>query len=250
MNSFSILRTNVGLTTNVKIMVDSNYKLSLETFDSIENLSADRYKNFKFNKNNYYDELIPVFYKNTPTDISFHIKYNNDIDVMSDRFSSQYDETYNYGARNILSNKNYKEEFEYFAPLYIKKNNLPSNFVIFRVDGSGIENINKENFRLNIIEKLKFVKKFSLETDTDLGQWLDKNFVSNEYFPDSPLEIDYRRLQFSKWNGIDYETGGYTSKSIFLDDIIEEEKEIFELEKIIFNGYKNNKVVFPNIINF
>jgi hypothetical protein len=250
MNSFGILRTNVGLTTNVKIMVGSDYRLSLDTFDSNDELSIDRYKNFKFNKNNYYDELIPSFYKNTPTDISFQIKYNNDVDNMSNNFSSQYDEIYNYGARNIINNKNYKEEYEYFAPLYIKKNNLPSSFIIFRVDGSGLENITKENFKISIIDKLKFVKMFDLSIDSDLGQWLDKNFVTNQYFPDSPLEIDFRTLEFSKWNGIDYETGGYASKSIFLDTIIEEEREIFELEKIIFDGYKNNKVVFPNILNF
>jgi hypothetical protein len=249
MDSFSILRTNVGLTTNVKIMIGSDYKLSLDTFDSNDNLSIDRYKNFKFNKNNYYDELIPIFYKNTPTNISFQIKYNDDVNTMSNDFSSQYDDIYNYGARNIINNKNYKEEYEYFAPLYINKSNLPSSFIIFRVDGSGLERTTRENFKLNIINNLKFVKMFDLGIESDLGQWIDKNFVSNPYFPDSPLEIDYRQLQFSKWNGIDYETGGYTSKSIFLDAIIEEEKEIFELEKIIFDGYKNNKVVFPNILN-
>ena len=36
---------------------------------------------------------------------------------------------------------------------------------------------------------------------------------------------------------------------MFFDDILEEEKEIFELEKFIFDGYKTNNVVFPNILN-
>jgi hypothetical protein len=49
MKSFSILRTNVGLTTNVKIVIDSSYNLSLDSIDSDYNLSQDRYKNFKFN---------------------------------------------------------------------------------------------------------------------------------------------------------------------------------------------------------
>jgi len=38
MRSFAILRTNVGLTTNVKIMVDSNYKMSLESIESNQSL--------------------------------------------------------------------------------------------------------------------------------------------------------------------------------------------------------------------
>ena len=33
MKSFALLRTNVGLTTNMKIMVDSNYGLSLNSID-------------------------------------------------------------------------------------------------------------------------------------------------------------------------------------------------------------------------
>jgi hypothetical protein len=56
-------------------------------------------------------------------------------------------------------------------------------------------------------------------------------------------------LEFCRWNGIDYQNGGYTSKSLFIDDILDEEKEIFELEKFVFDSYKNNKVVFPNILN-
>ena len=47
-------------------------------------------------------------------------------------------------------------------------------------------------------------------------------FVPN---PDTPLEMDFRELEFCKWNGIDYESGGYTSKSFFIDDFLEEEKE-------------------------
>lgn len=248
MNSFSILRTNVGLTTNVKITIDSNYKLSLNSIDSNYILSSDKYKNYKFNKNNFYDDSISNFFKNLPSDIAFQIKYNDDIDNMSNNFSDQYDEIYNYGARNIIDNKNYEEEYEYFAPLYIQ-NQLPKNFIIFRIDGPGIESLNKENFKDNILNKLKFVKLFDLTTNSNLGQWLDKNFISNEYFPHSPLEIYFESLEFSKWNGIDYENGGYTSKSLFLEEIFEKEREIFELEKFIFDNYKNTKTIFPNILN-
>lgn len=248
MNSFSILRTNVGLTTNVKITIDSNYNLSLNSIDSNASLSSDKYKNYKFNKNNFYDDLISAFFKKLPADIAFKIKYNNDVDNMSSNFSEQYDEIYNYGARNIIDNKNYEEEYEYFAPLYFQ-NNLPKNFIIFRIDGPGIESLNKENFKDNILNKLKFVKLFDLTIQSNLGQWLDKNFVSNEYFPHSPLEIYFETLEFSKWNGIDYENGGYTSKSLFLEEIFEKEREIFELEKLIFDNYKNTKTIFPNILN-
>jgi hypothetical protein len=249
MNSFGILRTNVGLTTNIKIMVDSMYNLSLDSIESNERLAIDKFKNVKFIKTNYYDELIPYFYKDLPSETAFQIKYENDNDTMADDFKNQYDELYQYGARNIIDNKNYLEEFEYFAPLYIDKSKIPSKFIIFRVDGSGLGIFSKENFYDDVVKKLKTVKIFDLGVETAIGQWLRTNFTDNKYFPDTALEIDFRSLEFCKWNGIDYETGGYTSKSLFIDDILDEEKEIFELEKFVFDSYRNNKVVYPNILN-
>lgn len=250
MKSFGILSTNVGLTTNVKITVDSKDNLFLDSIESNQDLSKDRFKRFQFNSKNYLDELIPYFFKDFPANLAFSIKYDNDIDTMSNDFSNQYDELYQYGARNILNNKSYTEEFEYFAPLYINKDQLPSKFVIFRVDGPGVGILTKENFTNDIVSKFKFIKLFDLTTQSNLGKWLERNLTKNKYFPNAPLEIDFRELEFCKWNGIDYDTGGYTSKSIFIDDVIDEEKEIFELEKFIFEKYKTSKVIFPNILNF
>lgn len=247
--SFSLLSTNVGLTTNIKIMITSDYKLSLDSIDSDVNLSYDKFKKVSFNKDNYYDELIPYFYKDLPSEIAFKIKYDEDSESMSNDFKDQYDEIYQHGARNISNNKNYKEEYEYFAPLYFDRDHLPKNFIIFRVDGAGIGSLSKENFKTEILKKLKTVKLFDLTTKTPLGEWMSKNFLNNKFFPESSLDIDFRNLEFCRWNGIDYKNGGYTYKSLFIDDILDEEKEIFELEKFAFDSYKNNGVVFPNILN-
>ena len=216
MKSFALLRTNVGLTTNIKIMVDSKYSLSLDSIESKEELSATKYKKVPFIKDNYYDELITYFFGNLPTETAFYIKYDNDIDTMSNNYANQYDELYQYGARNIINNKNYEEEFEYFAPLYISPGNMPKKFIVFRVDGPGIEKINKSNIRNQIFKKFKAVKMFDLSKYTNFGEWLDINFSNNSFFPLTPLELSFENLEFTKWNGIDYETGGYTSKSNFL----------------------------------
>ena len=250
MSSFAILRTNVGLTTNVKVVVDSKYGLSLDSIDSTPDLSFSKYKKFDFIKTNYYDELVPYFYDGLPAEIAYTIKYDDDSDSMSDDFSSQYDEIYQYGARNIVDNKNYNEEYEYFAPLYIYKNKLPKNFIVFRVDKPGIQNIDRFNVRSEVFKKFKTVSVFDLTKTSALGEWLDININDNAFYPKVPFEMSYTKLEFSQWNGIDFRSGGYVSKSQFLDDALEEEKEIFELEKFIFDGYKNNKVIFSNIINF
>jgi len=249
MKSFGILRTNTGLSTNMKIVINTNYDLYMESIDSATELSSSKLKKVRFNKENYFDEMIPFFYKTLPQEIAFHVKYSDDNDNLYNNFDSQYDDIYQMGARNIIDNKNYSEEYEFFAPIYFSKGTFPKYFAVFRVDGPGLINLSKDNFKSEIINKLKCVKIFDLTRNTPLGEWIEKNFLRNDLFPDTPLEVDFRTDEFTKWNGIDYKTGGYTYKSLFLNDTFEYENTIFDLEKFIFDGYSKNGVVFPNILN-
>jgi uncharacterized delta-60 repeat protein len=250
MKSFSILRTNVGLTTNVKVVVDSKYNLYLESIDSVSGLDIDRLKKFQFNKNNFYDELVPYFFRNIPVDVAFEVKFDDDRTLMFNNFENQYDDIYQMGARNVSNNKDYSEEYEYFAPLYIFKQGIPNYFVIFRIDGSGLENLSRDNFRELFLEKFKTVKVFDLTKKTPLGEWVDVNFRKNKSFPTKSLDIDFRNLEFSRWFGIDYDSGGYTSKSRFMNDALEDENTLFDLEKSFYDGYRVNKLIYPQIINF
>jgi hypothetical protein len=247
MKSFSLVRTQPRLTTNVKILVDSKYSLYLESIESVPELNGTRFKKFLFNKDHWYDELLPYFFKGLPADIAFSVK-NEDPSNMSKDFANQYDEIYQFGARNIENNKNYSEEFEFFAPFYFR-GHLPKSFIVFRIDGPGLTNLNRLNFKSEFLSKMKVVKVFDLQKTSPLGEWLERNFITNSNFPKTPLELDFQSLEFSKWSGIDYETGGYTTKSEFMDQKWEEENSIFDLERSITDGYLSKKVIFPNIIN-
>ena len=250
MKSFALLRTNVGLTTNVKIMVGEDYSTNLESIDSTSDLASNNYKKIPFTKSDYYDEMVPYMFTNLPADSAFAVKYNNDNDIMYNTFDNQYDDIYQMGCRNISDNKNYTQEFECFAPLYIGNDSFPENFVIFRIDGPGVISLNKDNFVSEIVNKLKCVTVFDLTKNTDLGMWINNNFLNNQYFPKSPFYIDFRNLEFSTWNGIDYQVGGYTSMPVFLNSTTEYENTYYDFQKMIYDGYKNNKVIFPNILNF
>lgn len=250
MKSFSLLRTNTLLTTNIKLVVDSNYNLYMESIDSAPQLSTSKLKKVQFNKTNFWDELVPFFYKDFPVDIAYSVKYSNDNKNMSTDFNQQYDSTYLTGAQNISDNKNYSEEFEYFAPLYIFKHSLPKYFIIFRIDGPGLDILNKDNFKSNFLNKTKVVKVIDLTKETALGEWMFNNFSNNPSFPDWSLEVDFRELEFTRWIGIDLTSGGYASKSFYIDETLEKESTLYDLEKFFIDGYKNNKVVFPHIINF
>lgn len=258
-NSFQLLRTNTRLTSNVKIVFDSNYEIYLESFDTNDTLSDIKYKHFKISKDSYFEDKIPVFYDNMPTSIAFDVKDDSDSEIIYSEYSQQFDTTYIAGASNIQDNKFYKEEFEFFAPLYIKKGFIPSNFIILRVDGPcvykkeltdySISKTDKDNFREEIINKWKCVKVFDFDYSTDIGYWLNKNFIDNTLFPESPMEIDFKQGNYSRIYGIDYKTGNYTEKSISLSETMYYEQPHFRMEEFITNLYKENEMIYPNILN-
>jgi len=259
-NSFQILRTNTRLTSNVKIIFDSNSEIYLESFDTNDTLNDTKYKHFKISKDSYFEDKIPVFYDNMPTSIAFDVKFDNDNDIVYSDYSQQFDTIYYAGASNIQDNKFYTEEFEYLAPLYIKKGKIPSNFIILRVDGPcvyekkltdyNVSKTDRNNFRTEIINKWKCVKVFDFNYSTDIGYWMNRNFVENTRFPESPLEVDYKQGNYSRIYGIDYRTGNYTEKSLSLSETMYYEQPHFKMEEFITNLYKENEIIFPNILNF
>jgi hypothetical protein len=170
-NSFQMVRTNPLLTTNIQVLVDSGYNLYLESINSHKKLSSDVYKNYSIAKDSLYEDLIPKFYKNLPVEIAFYVRNENDKSIVQKEYKNQYDTLYWSGAVKIKDNYSYKEEFEYFAPLYITPSDIPDGFIILRVDEPGIydanssclqlmpdlgiSKTNKENFREEMREKWK-----------------------------------------------------------------------------------------------
>ena len=80
--SFHIIRTNVALTTNVKVTISEKYDMFLESIESDPFLNQDRFKGFHLNKDNLLNEAIPEFFKNVPEEIAYNVKYDNDQSVM------------------------------------------------------------------------------------------------------------------------------------------------------------------------
>jgi len=256
--SFQIIRTNPLLTTNYKVVIDSSHSLYLESFDSNKELSTIKYKHFGINKNSYLEDMVPKFYDGLPKENAFYVKYDNDNDLVYSDYKQQFDDIY-YAGCDYISDTWYQEEFQYLAPLYIRKNYLPNGFIVLRVDdpcvynetnsGYEIGNLNRTNFRTEVIDKWKCVSYFDLSETSDIGNWLRKNFTENERFPLTPFELDTRRVNFSRWFGMDYETGVYTEKPMYLDKNLSIDNPHFRFEKIITEGYKNNSLIFPNILN-
>jgi len=250
MKSFSLLRTNAALTTNYKIVVTSNYDLYLDSIDSHPSLNVRQLKKFKFNKENSLEYVLSKYWSSTPFELAYSIKDNEDNNIMYKEFSNQYDPIYNCGGGNIANNKDYNEEFEYFAPLHISKGYLPTHFIIFRIDGPGLLNLNRRQFRTEILNKMKCVKVFDLTRSTDLGIFLDKSITQNNNFPKNSCEITFDN-PYSSIFGFKYPlrqtNSGIVEESFSMD--FSNEMPFYDLQSSITNKFKSQGVIYPHILN-
>lgn len=257
--SFQLLRTNPTLTTNIKIVVNSEYKLFLESFNVNKQLSNEKYKHYFLSSESRFETSVVSFYDGLPINLAFDVKYDNDNDIQYTNYDNQFDTTYFMGA-NQIEDQWYNEEFEYFAPLYLKPNSIPTNFIILRVDGPGVFNqenqtydlstLDKDNFRNEILDKWKIINLYDLSYNSNIGYWIYNNFVNNDLFPQSSFELDNKQYNFSRWFGIDYYRGVYTEKDLYLNDKLYYEQPHFKLEEYITDGFKNNGLIYPYILNF
>lgn len=249
--SVYLLRTNPLLTTNVKLICDTDYNLYLESYNTNSELSNSKYKKVLISSDSFISERIATFYTDLPSSIAFDIRQNAKSDTVQTSLNLQYDDIYMSGPRQVEDTR-YKEEFQYNTTLKINPDHLPKNFVILRADGPGL---GKDNLGNNIeindidIKNCKLVKIFNLDKSTNIGKLFQKNYIDDDVIPRSPFELNLKQFEFSRWNGYDYKTGGSTSKSLFLDDYIRNQNTHFEIEKFITSGFQKNEVICSNYLN-
>jgi hypothetical protein len=133
-SSFAVIRTNPKLSGNFKITVDSSGGVWFNSMDVNPILSQDNYKKFNISGDNTYASDINSFFDNgkLSSDIIFQVgKFTNGENQSAQQFPEQYDFFYASGAQSLID-KNYGEDFSYFAPLWVK-NEIPDYFVIFKV---------------------------------------------------------------------------------------------------------------------
>jgi len=134
-SSFSVIRTNPKLTGNFKISVDSQGGVWFNSMDVNNTLSNDAFKKYTVTGENSYASDVSTFFSNgkISNDIIFQVgKFTNGENEPAQYFSDQYDFFYASGA-SALIDKNYPEDFSYFAPIWIK-DEIPDFFVIFKLD--------------------------------------------------------------------------------------------------------------------
>jgi hypothetical protein len=249
--SFFLVRTNPALTGNVKVVISSDYNLYLESFSTNKDLSRERFKHYEVKHTELLKESVPYFFKDVEEKSIFEVKDTRDKTDMYTDYAHQFDDTYFSGA---FFNEDtwHGEEYEYFAPLYLNRERMPSNFIVLRVDGAGSINQSSSalNFRKEIVDKWKFVKMFDFAEETPLGGWMKRNFKDDEAFTTYPMVVRHGDTELSQLSGMDVRNGGWVTKYVNLSDIQTKNAPIFRTEEYFTKLWEDNGLLYPHIVNF
>lgn len=260
--SYSITRTNPKLTGNVKL-VSNNKDLYLESFSANTELSTSTFKAFKLSGKETYDTDVFRFFQagKFPADLAYEVfQEYQDIAVLS-QYQNQYEMFYSAGTRSVSSDA-YSESLGMLAPLWLNEQ-MPNNFVIFRIDNpAAVNNINESlqnnnfldaqtsvDFTKNVLENCTAIKTFDLTSNSLLGSYI-RNYRNQESFPTSPLNISWRKDEPIQWSGINYSKGGFTSSGSFsYNDLVSQDATIMQNEYFFTEGFQRNNVLLANLIN-
>ncbi len=133
--SFGVLRANPRISGNVKITVDSNKDIWLNSIDSNSEMSNQAYKGFRISPDSSFDRDLYTFFNEgqTPPQFVFGLAGEGDpVQNQIDNLSDSYNFIYSSGVTPLVSDK-YPEDFSYLAPLWIGED-VPDYFVIFKIN--------------------------------------------------------------------------------------------------------------------
>jgi len=251
--SFALLRTNPRLTSNIKVIVDSNESMYFGAFKANKELAKVEFQKYPIKSSGRFSTDIAKFYNNVPTSLRYQIfRKNSDLTVYSD-YARQYETQYQYGVTSN-STKLYDEQYRIFAPIWLEKN-TPKKFVIYRIEDVDYredypENVAGQNSRIvDLLSKATIIKTYDLTKNTEIGKYI-YNHVNDKGFPNAAITFNFQEGEKSTFNGIDINNGGFASKSEVLDKSYTtvDYPEILNNETIT-RGFSRNDMVSANIMN-
>lgn len=244
--SYQLLRVNPKLTGNIKVVVDSESNLYLDTFKVSQALSQQMYRKIYINPDEYYGRTLMAKLKGMPSDDLYKIEDScYELFASCSTLEEQYYDKYNSGVRTNNDHM-YTENFAMLAPLKIKKI-LPDFFLIFKVkDYTNIKS-NADRIR-HFVENGEIVKVFDMREGTPIGKYIRNIYKhAKGYVGDIYTSYDYD--SFNVYNGISLERG-----------VVSDIYEATSLERQLKNqtamndwytlGFQRNRIVSKDIVNF
>ena len=257
-SSFQLVRTNPKLTGNVKITIDLNDQMWLNSIDANEELSKDQYKRVPIDTSASLPGNLFRFFNSgtTPSEIVFDLNESFEPVKTSNDYKDQYDFMDYFSGAKYLPSRRYSEKLSYFAPIYLKQD-VPEYFVIFKIEDPLNQRIDQlqANYPYDRVEYLKemfskasLIKTFKIGEGTRVGDYI-RQYINRDDFPTSSLEVTYDEDQLTNWCGILYNTGVLGKRGENLKSLYSQSNPLKYFEEFITLGYERNGVIFPNILN-
>lgn len=249
--SFEILRVNPRLTGNIKVVVDSDSNLYLDTFKVSKSLSNIKYRKIKVNPSEYYGRTLMAKFKNVPSDDLYKVEdFCSNVISYTNTPEEQYYDKYNSGVRTN-SDKLYSENFAMLAPLKIKKE-LPDFFLVFKVkpeNGKYYSSENNDAGRIKyFLEKGELIKAYDMREGTNIGTYI-RNIYKNAKGFAGDVYVSNEYSKENAYNGISLERG-VVAKIYESGENLKSVTNQVAMNDWFTDGFKRNRLVAKDIINF
>lgn len=249
--SYALLRTNPKLTGNVKVVVDSNGNLYLDTFKVSTTLSERRYRHIKVDADNYYGQDLMMAFSSVPNQDFYKVEDKcYPLFTTAQTYNSQYYDLY-YAGVKTNDDRMYSENFAMLAPLCIK-DIVPDFFLIFKVDKTSSEyseDTMTDKEKINyFLRNGKLIKSYDMRQDSILGKYI-RNISYNAAKEVGDLFVSYESTNYDKFIGISLDRGVVSSiyETPFKREYVNNQ---VALNEFYTEGFERNHIVSKNIVNF
>lgn len=255
--SFAVLETNPKLTGNIKVVIDSNENIFIDTFKVNDTLSKKKYRKVPVSYKDYYGKNLMSIFRNITSDVLYNIpKKYYDIVTTTTNLSEQFVDIYRCGVSTNKDNL-YKENFSMLAPIYIK-DILPDFFVIFKVKGL-VNLTNSTDIMKYLIKNGEQLKCFDFRLNTKLGTYI-RNIQKNANKFGSELYVSKNVNNSHQLTGISIEKGVVANVYENLNNNsnyakYEENDASINIKNVVYLNhfstlFESNKLVSDRLINF
>jgi len=255
--SYMLLRTNPKFTGNIKLYVDINDNIFLDTFKISDILSNKKYRKQKVSANSILSSDIRNIFSTLPLGELYRVDSENtlSISIPKTELKDQYITTYNYGAA-LLKDELYSEDNGILAPLWLNSK-LPDYFAVFRLpgvynaetyDGSSLENLASK-----YLEQSDLIRSWSLKSDAPLGKYLTTH-MNDVVKIQAPVFLSLTDPSANEsdpntWYGIAVDKGVITGRSETTYFFNQKTNNYTDLNAFVSQGFERNTLLCSNMLN-
>lgn len=256
--SYMLLRSNPLFGGNIKVVVDSENKLYMDTYKVSDVLSNKLYRKQQISANSNFSGDVRRIFSTLPLGEMYKISSEDvlDISLPETELNKQYITDYSYGGR-LLKDDLYDEDYAMHAPLWLN-NKLPDYFAIFRLPGA----YNPETYgegeiadlALKYIKNGKLIKSWGIKENTPVGTYLRNHLDEMVTVNVAPIFLSLSDPSLTNpdpntWYGVSPTAGIIAGKSETTYNFDEKSSNFTDMNAFTSKGFERQNVLMTNLMN-